>query len=153
MIRKTLVLAAAALCIATAAQAHSHKLKNLEIVHPWCIETKDAGGAVSVFMTIKNAGGKPDKLLRASTASAGKAELRAAGVAPGKEGDAIASVAVASHGAVDLKRDGPHVLLTGMKKALSPYDSFMMTLVFERAGKVEVEVMVEEASILEPAKH
>ena len=25
----------------------------------------------------------------------------------------------------------------------------MMTLVFERAGKVEVEVMVEEASVLE----
>ena len=38
-----------------------------------------------------------------------------------------------------------------MKKQLGAYDSFLMTLVFERAGKVEVEVMVEEASILEPA--
>ena len=40
---KTLVLAAAALFVATAALAHSHKLKNLEIVHPWCIETNDTG--------------------------------------------------------------------------------------------------------------
>ena len=39
-----------------------------------------------------------------------------------------------------------------MKRQLGAYDSFLMTLVFERAGKVEVEVMVEEKSILEP-KH
>lgn len=36
-----------------------------------------------------------------------------------------------------------------MKKQLSPYDSFLMTLVFEKAGKVHVEVMVEEASVLD----
>ena len=72
---KTLVLAAAALFVATAALAHSHKLKNLEIVHPWCIETNDTADPVSVFMTIKNSG-RPDKLLRATTSIAGKAELR-----------------------------------------------------------------------------
>jgi len=32
-----------------------------------------------------------------------------------------------------------------------PLDSFLMTLVFERAGKVEIEVMVEKASVLAPA--
>ena len=75
---KTLVLAAAALFVATAALAHSHKLKNLEIVHPWCIETNDTANPVSVFMTIKNSG-RPDKLLRATASIAGKAELRGAG--------------------------------------------------------------------------
>ena len=52
-----------------------------------------------------------------------------------------------------LKRGGPHILLSGMKKQLGAYDAFVMTLVFERAGKVEVEVQVEEAVIVEPAKH
>lgn len=146
---RTLTLAAAATLVATAAFAHSHKVKKLEIVHPWCFETNDAGGAVPVFMTIKNADGKPDKLLRVSTAMAGKAELRAAGAA----GGTLSSVVVTGRGAVNLKRDGPHVLLSGVKNALSRYDSFMLTLVFERAGKVEVEVMVEEASILDPPKH
>jgi periplasmic copper chaperone A len=56
-------------------------------------------------------------------------------------------------GELILKRDGPHIVLTGVKKQLGAYDAFTMTLVFERAGKVEVEVQVEEASILEPAKH
>ena len=141
---KTLVLAAAALFVATAALAHSHKLKNLEIFHPWCIETNDTANPVSVFMTIKNSG-RPDKLLRATTSIAGTSELRVA------DDKAVSSVGVATRGATDLKRDGPHIQLLDVRKQLSPYDSFLMTLVFERAGKVEVEVMVEKASILAPA--
>ena len=150
---KTLALAAAALLVATAAQAHSHKFKKLEIVHPWCIETSDTAKPVIVSMTVRNAGGRPDKLLSAKTPMATKAELREGGAAPDSEGNVIGSVVVTSHGAVDLKRAGPHIVLSGMKKPLGAYDAFPMTLVFERAGKVEVEVQVEEASIIEPAKH
>lgn len=139
--------------LAGSAHAHSHKLKSLEIVHPWCIETSDTAKPVAVFMTIRNAGGRPDKLLRASTSMAAKAELRDGGAAPDIEGKVIGSVSVASRGEVDLKRGGPHILLSGMKKQLDAYDAFVMTLVFERAGKVEVEVQVEEAAIAEPAKH
>jgi copper(I)-binding protein len=144
-----MVLAAAAMLVATAAQAHSHKFKKLEIVHPWCIETNDTAKPVAVYMTIRNADGRPDGLLSATTSMAAKAELREAGAAPA-EGHVIGSVAVGGRGEVDLKRTGPHILLSGMKKQLNPYDSFLLTLRFERAGKVEVEVMVEEASVLEP---
>jgi copper(I)-binding protein len=149
MTLKTLSLAAAAMLVATGAHAHSHKFKTLEIVHPWCIETNDAAKPVAIYMTIRNAGGRPDKLLRATTTMAAKAELRE-GASPEAEGNVISGVAIGGHGEVNLKRAGPHILLSGMKKQLSPYDSFFMTLAFERAGKVEVEVMVEEASVLEP---
>ena len=143
----------AGVMLAGSAQAHSHKLKSLEIVHPWCFETSDTAKPVAVFMTIRNAGGRPDKLLRASTSIAAKAELRDGGAAPEAEGQVIGSVAVGRRGEVDLKRGGPHILLSGMKKQLGAYDAFVMTLVFERAGKVEVEVQVEEAAIVEPDKH
>ena len=146
---KAIALAAAAMLVAAAAQAHSHKFKKLEIVHPWCIETIDTAKPVAVYMTIRNADGRPDRLLSATTSMAAKAELREAGAAPA-EGNAIGSVAVGGRGEVDLKRTGPHILLSGMKKQLNPSDSFPMTLRFERAGKVEVEVMVEEASVLDP---
>jgi copper(I)-binding protein len=149
---KAFALAAAALFAASTAHAHSHKLKKLEIVHPWCIETGDTAKPVVVSMTIKNAGSKPDRLLRAAAPGAAKTELRA-GVPPDTEGGVIASIPVGSRGEVNLKRGGPHILLTGVKKPLGAYDSFLMTLTFARAGKVEVEVMVEEASVLEPAKH
>ena len=146
---RALAIPVAIVLLTGSGQAHSHKFKKLEIVHPWCIETNDTAKPVAVFMTIRNAGGRPDKLLSATTALAAKAELREAGAAPA-EGNAIGSVAVGSRGEVDLKRTGPHILLSGMKKQLNPYDSFLLTLRFERAGKVEVEVMVEEASVLEP---
>jgi len=146
---RALAIPVAIVLLTGSGQAHSHKFKKLEIVHPWCIETNDTAKPVAVFMTIRNAGGRPDKLLSATTAMAAKAELREAGAAPA-EGNAIGSVAVGSRGEVDLKRTGPHILLSGMKKQLNPYDSFLLTLRFERAGKVEVEVMVEEASVLEP---
>ena len=148
---KALVFAAALVLAANSAQAHSIKAKSLLIVHPWCIETEDTAKPVVVSMTIRNAG-KPDRLLRASTLEAEKTELRA-GVPPDAEGDVIPAIPVDSRGEVNLKRGGPHILLTGVKKPLSAYDSFLMTLTFARAGKVEVEVVVEEKSVLEPAKH
>jgi copper(I)-binding protein len=149
---RALTLAASLVFAASAAHAHSHKLKTLEIVHPWCLETEDTTKPVVVSMTIKNGGSKPDKLLRASAASAAKTELRD-GLPPEAERGVIASIPVGGRAETNLKRGGPHILLTGVKKPLGAYDSFLMTLTFERAGKVEVEVMVEEKSVIEPPKH
>src|SRR5829696_5421521 len=91
---KTLTLAAAAMLIAAVAQAHSHKVKKLEIVHPWCIETSDTAKPVAVYMTIRNAGGRPDQLLSATTSIAARIELRQAGAERAAEGNVIHSVAV-----------------------------------------------------------
>lgn len=43
-----------------------------------------------------------------------------------------------------LRLDGPHIVLSGLKKPLRAYDSFALTLVFEKAGTVNVQVSVEE---------
>ena len=48
---------------------------------------------------------------------------------------------------------GSRLLLLGVKKPLAAYDSFKMTLIFEKAGIVEVEVMVEETGTTDPHKH
>jgi copper(I)-binding protein len=151
MLMKPIAILAAATLFATTAHAHTQKFKTLEIGHPWCVENDDTSKPVVVSMTIQNAGAKADRLVRASTAIADKTELRA-GTLPDAEGAVIASIPVARRGTVNLKRGGPHVLLTGMKKPLGAPDSFLMTLTFERAGTVEVEVTVEDAKVLEPAK-
>ena len=41
-------------------------------------------------------------------------------------------------------RGALHIVLSGLKKPLRPYASFDLTLVFEKADAVGVEVMVEE---------
>ena len=64
----------------------------------------------------------------------------------------LPSVAIGSGKRVELKRDGPHLELTGFKRQLDAYESFAMTLVFEKAGSVVIEVMVEEAEA-QPKAH
>ena len=150
---KTLALAVAAILVATAAHAHSHKLKRLEIVHPWCIETNATDKTVSVYMTVRNSGQRADRLISARTAIAAKAELFGAAATAAQEAKPVASLETKAGGELVMKRNGPHIVLTGVKRQLGAYDAFALTLVFERAGKVEVEVQVEEVSVLEPAKH
>jgi periplasmic copper chaperone A len=144
--RLLLALLAASL-LATAGEAHSHKRKNLEIVHPWCIETDDVSQPVAVFMTIRNTGSQPDRLLSATTEIAEKVELHSAAAEP----NAPVGLGVAS-GRTELARKSTHIRLSGVKKPLGAYDSFHMTLTFQRAGKIEVEVVVEEAAMLAPEK-
>ena len=64
-----------------------------------------------------------------------------------------AALSVAGARRAGAERRGPHLLLSGVKKRLDAYDSFKITLVFEKAGSMEIEVMVEEAETVEPHKH
>jgi copper(I)-binding protein len=127
------------------AAAHSHKKRNLVIVHPWTPETpaKEATTA-RVFMTIENGGRAPDRLLSASTPRADKVELAAGGHAAGKDGKPAAPFSIAPGKALVLDAKGRHLVLSGLKKAFHAYDDFELTLVFEKAGRVVVDVIVEE---------
>jgi periplasmic copper chaperone A len=137
MLRCLLLLLVAA-ALAPPAAPHSHKTKSLEIVHPWArASAKDATTSARVFMTVKSLSGRPDRLISASTTRAGKVELHDAG-----KGAAAFSVGRGKD--LVLYGDGPSLVLSGLKSPLHAYDDFTMTLVFERAGRVEIVVMVEE---------
>jgi copper(I)-binding protein len=51
---------------------------------------------------------------------------------------------------VELNRSGPRLVLSGVTKQLHAYDSFNLTPVFERAGRIVVEVTVEEVEEAPP---
>jgi periplasmic copper chaperone A len=138
-----------------AAMAHSHKKKSLEVVHPWTPATAETNVAnVPVYMKLKNTGSAPERLLRATTELADKVEL----IEPRTQGSmtlptVTTALSVPAGGELVLSADGPRLLLGGVKKRLDAYDIFKLTLVFEKAGTMEVEVMVEEAETKEPHKH
>jgi periplasmic copper chaperone A len=136
MLRYVLAVLAAAFLTAPAA-AHSHKTKRLEIVHPHALQTPKGTTTARVLMTIKNDGDTPDRLVAASTSRAEKVVLHDAG------GGATAFV-VKGRQELGLAGAGPSVMLVGLKKPLAAYDDFKMTLVFEKAGRVAIDVMVEE---------
>lgn len=133
-----LVALLVAAAVAASASAHSHKAKGLEIVHPHTLQTQKGAVTARVLMTIRNKGRASDRLVSASTSRASKVELSGAS----KGG---AAFVIKSGEELGLAGDGPSIVLVGLKKPLDAYDDFKMTLVFEKAGRIAIDVMVEEA--------
>ncbi len=140
-----LTLAVAALTpltLGSDAWAHGYKKNGIAIVHPWIMETNAAGG--SVYMKIANEAAKPDRLVSVASPMAEKADLEASAQG-GQPAADVAAFVVPAQGELVLKSAGPHIALGGLRKPLHAYGMVPMSLVFERAGKVDIEVMVEEA--------
>ena len=62
----------------------------------------------------------------------------------------VKALSIPGRGELILRSDGPHIVLSGLKKPLRAYDSFALTLVFEKAGAVNVQVSVEEQTSDKP---
>jgi periplasmic copper chaperone A len=133
-----LMAAMLALGFADAASAHGYKRKNIEIVHPWTADKPQPGGRDAIVsMDIKNAGASADRLVGATSAIAERVELAT--------GSAAKAIEVAPRGRVDLTAKTQHLRLVGLKKRLTAYDTLPVTLVFERAGRIRIDVLVEES--------
>ena len=141
---------AAALCaIVTAAGAHGAKVGDIEIAHPFAAPSlAGVSNGAAYFAALENTGSAPDRLLRASTPAAARVELHsmavdAQGVMRMREIDAIELAPKAK--VVMRPGSGMHLMLIGLKAPLKEGDRFPMTLQFERAGKVDVDVVVDKA--------
>lgn len=102
-----------------------------------------AAATAAVYLTLANRGGVADRLIGAATPVAERGELH------GHEfvGDIVKmrrleAVEVGPGQTVELKSGGRHVMLFGLTTPLNEGDAFPLTLHFERAGAVTVEVAV-----------
>ena len=135
--------------VLAAMPSSSHELRKGEVAieHPWARATLPAQENGAVYMVIRNRGAGAERLLAARTSEAQRAELHggtatAEGVAQTRPVEALA---IPSGGEARLSPGGAHVTLGGLRGQLFEGTMFPMTLVFERAGEVEVEV-VSDAS-------
>ena len=128
----------AAIAFATGTVAHETKYKAIIVVHPWVLETEQT--QADLHVKIKNTGKVSERLLGASTRLAASAMIVDAG---NRE---VNDLLMPGLGEITVQPGGVHIVLSGLRKPLRPYDSFDLTLVFEKAGAVRVEVMVEENS-------
>ena len=62
---------------------------------------------------------------------------------PGDSGG-TSGIALPPGSSVTLHAKGPHVVLRGVRKTLFAYNSLFLTLVFAKAGKIRVEVVVDD---------
>ena len=139
--------AALAVSALTLASAHDAAVGDIRIEHPYA--TPSLAGVptgAAYLVSILNDGKTPDKLLHAATPVSAGVEIHtmsvdAQGVMRMRQVDGIA---LAPKAVVTMKPGmGYHLMLVGLKRALKEGDSFPMTLEFERAGKVEVKVVVQ----------
>lgn len=127
------------------ALAHDIKHKSLQIVHPWAHESTGAEAAsADVYMVIRNKGRGGDRLLSATSARAQQVQLVPVAA------DAFKIVAGQE---TKLGKATGFVRLLGLTKPIYMHDTFKLTLQFEKAGRIDVEVHIEEAQVAEPPKH
>jgi copper(I)-binding protein len=106
----------------------------------------EAGGANgAAYMTIRNTGSTPDKLIKAQSDVAKTVELHTVidnnGV---MEMRPVASIEVPANGETQLKPGGFHVMLIGLKHDLKAGDKVEITLQFETAGTLQVQADVRQ---------
>ena len=111
----------------------------------WARETTLGARAGAVYLTIDNGGDTDDRLVGAASEAAGRAGLHTHLMEDGvMKMRPVEAVDVPAHGGAALKPGGFHVMLTGLKERLKQGATFPLTLDFEKAGKVEVRVKVED---------
>ena len=145
-----------AVVIATAsvaAHAHSYKIGAIDIGHPYARATAPGQPTGGGFLKLTNKGDAGDRLVSASAAVSSRVELHSMKM----EGDVmrmrqVDAVDVPAGETVELKPGGLHIMFVDLKAPLKAGDSFPMTLKFERAGEVTVDVKVEKVKA-EPAAH
>jgi len=136
----------ATLIISSAAMAHDYSIGKLHIGHPVARPTNPAQTSSAAYFSIDNKGEKTDRLIAISTTIAKAAQIHTMSM----EGDIMRMREV---GNIELKPassivmqpgHGYHIMLMGLKRPLKTGDKFPLTLTFEKAGKLEVSVQVEE---------
>ena len=122
----------------------------ITIEQPWA-RAAIQGGTGGAFLTIRNAGTQPDRLLSASSPAARTTEVHETV----REGEVmqmrpVPAIEVPAGGSVALRPGAAHVMLIGLAQALRPGTTLPLTLTFERAGVVEVQVAVQVAGAAAP---
>jgi copper(I)-binding protein len=139
-----IILAALVMSVAASVSgAHSAKLGNIDIGHPYARSTAPGQPNGGAYLSLDNKGGD-DKLLSASAAVANSVELHLMSM----DGNVmrmrqVDGIALPAGKMVELKPGALHVMLLGLKAPLKEGDKFPMKLKFEKAGEVEVTVNVE----------
>lgn len=134
------------------ASAHDYTVAGLGITHPWARATAPSQPTGGVFMTIENIGDHADRLIGASSPIAESADIHNTvndnGVMRMRHVDTI-EVPVA--GSAELAPGGYHIMLIGLTEPLKKGSRVPVTLQFENAGMVEIEVAIESAGAAAPA--
>ena len=125
--------------------AHDYRLGQLEIGQPWARATPPTAPTGGGFLTITNKGATADRLVAVRTPVAEQAEVHEMKM----EGNVMrmrpldGGLEIPPGATVTLAPGGLHLMLMGLRKPLVRNTQVPLTLVFEKAGSIDVDLDVE----------
>jgi len=133
------------------AGAHSHGKGDLQVRHPWTRATPPGAKVAAAYLEIRNAGSEPDRVIGASTPLAERVELHVMtttdGVMKMRERP---DFEVPARQRLVLQPGGSHLMIVGLRKPFTKGDRIPLTLRFERAGELVIELEVQPAGSRRP---
>ncbi len=149
------IIALLGLLAAMPSWAQSYRVKDLEVDHPFATPTVQGAPTGAVYFTMANRGKSAERLLGASTPRAKRVELHSMSMS----GDIMRMREVDSIEAIPGRPvklepgSANHLMLVGLATPLKAGERFPLTLRFEKAGALSVEVLVQKAAPVQDAAH
>jgi len=145
IIRRLILAALTAAAVAVPAIAQDYKLGTLEISHPWTRATPATAQSGGGFLTITNKGTAPDRLIAARSTVSERVEVHEVRM----EGSVMRmrelekGLEIPAGATVMLKPGGYHIMFMGLKAPLAKDAKVPVTLVFEKAGSLDIQLDVQ----------
>jgi periplasmic copper chaperone A len=147
------IFAAVAIVLSSAAHAYDYKVGAIEIDRPWSRAVPKGASVAAGYVTIRNTGNEPDRLVSGSTPVAGKFEIHEMSMDNGvmRMRPLTEGVVINPGETVELKPQSSHIMMMGLKQPIVKGKPFKGSLVFEKAGAVDVDFAVESVGAMAPS--
>jgi copper(I)-binding protein len=142
--RSRLLPLLALLLVASPAIAHDYKLGALQIGHPWARATPPTAPSGGGFLSVTNTGATPDRLVSVKSPAADMVQIHEMKM----DGDVMRmrevekGLEIAPGATVTLAPGSLHLMMMGLKAPFKKDEKVPVTLVFEKAGSIDVELTV-----------
>ncbi|WP_062116182.1 copper chaperone PCu(A)C [Aureimonas sp. AU40] len=134
------------------AAAHGFKLGAIEIEHPWSRATPPGARTGAGYFGLVNSGPGEDKLISAASPAAEKVEIHEMSITDGiMNMRRVDGLAIPAGGKAALAPGGYHLMLMGLKAPFKEGQMIPVTLTFEKAGSIEVQLQVDKMGATGPA--
>jgi periplasmic copper chaperone A len=140
--------------LSSAALAHDVQSGDLTIMHPWARATAKSAKTGAAYFMISNQGKTADKLVDVKSDVAKKTEIHLSSMKDGMmKMERVDGVKVPANDNAELKPGSYHIMFMGLKAPFKTGTKFPLTLVFEKGGVVEINVMVQKGPAMKKMDH
>ncbi len=141
---RALLLSWLSLALLLTACAPQSSAPAIEVEDPWGPAVPSSSDMAAFYMVLHNRGAQPDRLIAASSPACSMTELHQSilssdGVMRMQQ---VRAIEIPARGRVELKPGGLHVMCMHKKAAFAVGDTYSLTLTFEKAGPIQVQVSI-----------